>query len=254
MTAARSARSASSSRRETRNRSRGAPPPVSSAGVPAATIRPRSMMATRSASRSTSSSSWVVEQDGRAGGPQRRDAIPGRPLGRGVHARGRLVEDQQLRAAEEREGQREALLLAARQPPVAGPRGIDRGRRPRAARRVLGVAVEAAVQPEHLARRGPVVDAALLEHQPDPRPEAPSVPRRVQARAPAPSRRPAVDSPRGSRPSSSCRRRWGPAARTARRDPPRMRRRRGSRAARSALRRSLASMAAPASAAPAVTA
>ena len=46
------------------------------------------------------------------------------------------------------------------------------------------------VQAQDLARRGPVVDAALLEHQPQPRPQRPPVPRRVEAQHP---HGPAVD-------------------------------------------------------------
>ena len=54
---------------------------VSSAVVPAATTRPRSMITIRSATRSASSSSWVVSDHAHAGRPQFGDHRPGSPAG-----------------------------------------------------------------------------------------------------------------------------------------------------------------------------
>ena len=58
------------------------------------------------------------QQDGRAGRASRRDELAGHGPGLGVHAGGRLVEDEDLGPADQGHGQRQALALAARQPPV----------------------------------------------------------------------------------------------------------------------------------------
>ena len=174
------------------------------------------------------------QQDRGALVAQVRDDRPGRGAGLRVHPGGRLVEDHDLGPADERERQPEPLPLAARQAPVARPRD---GAQPDEVEQLVGVArvvVEPAVLAEGLARLGARVDAAALEHQPDPRPERRSARRRIDARGRGPSRRRRAGSPRRSRPSSSCPRRSVRAARRARRRRPSARRRRGPSARRSA--------------------
>ena len=124
------------------------------------------------------------EQDRRSGVAEGTDALPRRLLGGRVHAGRRLVQHQQLRPAEQGEREPEALPLATRQPAIAG-----RGRRAEVdqleqAVRVLGVLVEPGIQAERLAGRRAGIDAALLEHQPDPGPQPRTVARRVQAEHP----------------------------------------------------------------------
>ncbi len=102
---------------------------------------------------------------------QVRDDRPGGGTGFGVHPRRRLVEDDDLGSADERERQSEPLPLAPGQAPVTRPR--DRAQ-PDQVEQLVGVAwvaVEAAVLAQGLARLGARVDAAVLEHQADPCPE-----------------------------------------------------------------------------------
>ena len=147
------------------------PPPaerVSSPGEPSATRWPPSMMATRSQSRSASSMAWVVRMYGRPPLLQADDDLPGGEPGVGVHPRGGLVEEHDLGLADQRQGQRQPLLLAARR--GAGPACRPTGRRPTRSRSTSGLLVVGVVggeQPQRLQRPDPGVQAALLEHHPD---------------------------------------------------------------------------------------
>ena len=114
-----------------RNRRTGPFPATSSAGVPEATTRPWSTTTTRSASRSTSASSWVVRRIVRPAA--RRSPISPRTCafaGR-VHPGGRLVEDQQLGPPDERAAR--ARDAASRRPKGACSAG-SRARRGRGGR------------------------------------------------------------------------------------------------------------------------
>ena len=96
-----------------RKRIRCSPRRAERAGVSMATTRPASITATRSHSRSASSMKWVTS---RTVTPRVADALdqrPGLAPGLRVQAGGQLVEDRQPRAADERERDRQALLLAA---------------------------------------------------------------------------------------------------------------------------------------------
>ena len=90
------------------------------AGVSSAITRPSRKTATRSASRSASSMRWVTR---RTVTPRSRiDSMSSPRLAAGVRieAGRQLVEDGDPRPPDEREGDREALLLAARQVAIRG--------------------------------------------------------------------------------------------------------------------------------------
>ena len=158
------------------------------------------------------------EEDGLAEVAQAGDHVPGLAPRRGVEAGRRLVEEEQLGVADQRHADVEAALLAAGETAGAGvrlaaeadqlDRLLDRPRR----------AVVAGVEPERLAHGQVGIESAALQDDPDPlAPGAPGVLRDPRP-APRPRRRCACGSPRGSPPSSSCRRRW---ARGRRRPRPR---------------------------------
>ena len=71
------------------------------------------------------------EQDGRPLGFQLTDEGPEVAPGLGVESRGRLVEEQQLGAADDAEGDVDPTTLAAREPGDAGLRLLLRARRRR---------------------------------------------------------------------------------------------------------------------------
>ncbi len=121
------------------------------------------------------------EEDRRAGRAEGRDPLARGLLRRRVHAGRRLVEDEQLRAADERQGQPKTLPLAPGQPPVPRPGDTREVHELEHAVRVLRVAVEPGVEPERLARCRAGIDAALLEHEADPGPEAPAIAGGIEA-------------------------------------------------------------------------
>ena len=97
-----------------------------------------------------------------------------------VHACRRLVENQELRAPDERERERETLLLAAREQLVAP---APREGQPKQVQQMVGVdrvRVEAGVEPEQLAGPSLRRDAATLEHQANPGVERCPVADRIQ--------------------------------------------------------------------------
>ena len=112
------------------------PVAASSATVPRATARPPAMMTTSSASRSASASSWVVSTHADPAARSSRDDLADGQPALGVDPGRRLVQEDHLGPAHQGQGQRQPLLLAARQPPPgraghrpqarpgrAGPRG-----------------------------------------------------------------------------------------------------------------------------------
>ncbi len=144
-----------------------APLRVSSAGVPVATATP------------------LVDDDDAVGqflglgqlvgGEHHRDAVAAQPVDQlphhdsrvCIHARGRLVEEDQLGAADHRARQRQPLLLSARQPAVrrAGRLGeAERVHQPLRVQRVGGIGGN---EIEHLAGSGGGVRTATLEHHAD---------------------------------------------------------------------------------------
>ena len=124
------------------------------------------------------------EQDGDAVVAQLLDEPPALPPGGGVEAGGQLVEDDQARAADEGEGDRQALLLAAGQLPVAG---VALLRQAQAGDERLGVGVrgvEGRVQVDRLGDGQLVGQLALLELDADQLPGLGAVPVRVDAEDP----------------------------------------------------------------------
>ena len=143
--------------------------------------------------------------------PRRRGAPPGRSPSsarRGRSARGRRPARARSPAAAA--ARRRACGCARRPCPRARPA-------PSTSSTSRGLRVEARPVAQRLARRDVAVDAAGLQHDADPPAQLDRAARGVVARAPTPRRRCARGSPRGSPPSSSCRRRWARAGRTPRR-------------------------------------
>ncbi len=124
------------------------------------------------------------EQDAHPSVAQGGDEVPGRGLGCRVHPGGRFVEEDELRPADDRKGEPQALPLAARQDAVRNACRIGQAGLLEQRVRIERIAVEPGVQPEDLGRPCLGVDAAGLEHQPDPRPERRTVPPRVEAEDP----------------------------------------------------------------------
>ena len=93
---------------------------MSSAGVPLATTWPRSMMTMRSAMRSASSRSCVVTRTRDARLAQLADELADDLAAGDVDASRGLVEEHDFGSAHERERERQALLLATRQPAPDG--------------------------------------------------------------------------------------------------------------------------------------
>ena len=180
------------------------------------------------------------------------DRLPrGAPCGR-IEAGRRLVEEDQLGVADERQREVQPPQLPAGERSRAGPACSSRPTI-RAPRRGRAGRVEAGPVHDRLANLDVPVHAAALQHDADPLAQLARA-RTGRGRAPRRSRRSARGSPRGSRPSSSSRRRSARAARTPRRWRPRSRcprppracrrssagRGRGSRARRESPRQSIA--------------
>ena len=112
------------------------------------------------------------------------DDLPGGEAGVGVHPGGRFVEEDDLGLPHQRQGQREPLPLAAGQAPDQRA-----GRRPESDEveqrlRILVVGVVGGEEPQRLERPDPRIEAALLEHHPDPGREGGVVADRVEAEHP----------------------------------------------------------------------
>ena len=115
------------------------------------------------------------EEDRDPGRPQVRDDVAGRGPGLRVHPGRRLVQDRHLGPADQGHGERESLALAAGQAPDRGPgHRVEARRGPPAHRR--RAATDGSGRTGAIVSRGPGsrVEAAALQHDPDPRPEAPA--------------------------------------------------------------------------------
>ena len=121
----------------------------------------------RSAILSASASSWVVRTTHTPLLPEPADHAADRDAALGVDARRRLVEEGHLGPADQRQGEGEALLLAARE--VAPGRGRDGAQADEVEQLVRGhgIGVVAREQVEDPARPEHRVDAAALEHDAD---------------------------------------------------------------------------------------
>ena len=95
------------------------------------------------------------EQDRRAPLPQIAHELPRGRAGVRVHARGRLVEEQHLRATDERAREREPLRLASREPADVGAHRIAQADEIDERVGIVGVVVVGGEQGEQLAGRRP---------------------------------------------------------------------------------------------------
>ena len=124
------------------------------------------------------------EEDGHAALADRLDEVPRLAACLRVEARGQLIEDRDLRFADEREGNREALLLAAGQIPIlrvalrGQPEVVDEGFR------ILGIGVEGREQLDGLGDRHAVGELALLELDADECPQAIAIVLRIEPENP----------------------------------------------------------------------
>ena len=109
------------------------------------------MITTSSATRSASGSSWVVSSDARAPVAQVGDDLAHRDAALGVDPGGGLVEEHHVGPAHDGERQRQALLLAPRQPP---PRRAGHGAQAHQVEQRLGVLGVVVVVGEQRAGRG----------------------------------------------------------------------------------------------------
>ena len=112
---------------------------------------------------------------------------PRRCAARRVEAGRRLVEEEQLRVADEREPEVEAALLAARERAARAPPPSRSGRRSRSPRRVPRASVVAAEHRQALAHRQVRIERRGLEHDADALP--PGAGRRAADPRRAPRRR-----------------------------------------------------------------
>ena len=153
------------------------------------------------------------EHDGDAGAAQLAQELPGRPAGVGVHARGGLVDEDELGSADDRHGQAEPLLLAPGEAAVRRPAALlqpeplARARRGRAGGRAAGrCAAASRRRGRPTTRRPPGASRRSGGAGPAGRGGG-------RARARARCRPARGGSPRRSRAWSSCRRRWVPGRR-----------------------------------------
>ena len=193
------------------------PEAVSSATVPDTFTAPSSTMNTWSASVSASSMAWVVST---MLTPEARNSRSSSQVARracGSMPGGRLVEEDQLRPADQRTGQIDRLLLAARELAVGGSRvpadaePLDDGRHRQRVR------VQAREIAEQLDGPDPGPGAGALWHQTD----AGGIGRRSRRIAEHFQRagRRASAAPCSSGSAWSCRHRWAPGSRSAPRCP-----------------------------------
>ena len=214
---------------------------LSSSGVPSATMRPWSMMPTRSASASASSRYWVVRKIVMPSSSlSRLHLLPHPAAAHRVEPGGGLVEEQHVGVVHERGGEVEPALHAARSRcRSAGPwrRRCRRGRGGRSTRCVeLGVAqaVEPALQPQQLGAGLLGVEGGVLQGDADAQPHLARARWRRRSRRRWPGRRWARAACRAPARWWTCRRRWGRGTRRSRRRGSRGRRRRRPRRRRSA--------------------
>ncbi len=97
--------------------------------------------------------------------PQLSDVLPRRPAGGRVEPGGRLVEEQHLGSTDDRQRERQPLLLPTGEVPEPGPARVVEPDAFEQVVRVERIAVVGREQPQHLGGPGERVDAALLQHQ-----------------------------------------------------------------------------------------
>ena len=155
--------------------SSGRSPPSATRGVPSATIRPWSMIPTRSASTSASSRYCVVRKTVTPSSlRQPRDLAPQRAAALRVQAGRRLVEEQDRRAGARARarGPAGASCRPSSRRPCGRPRRSGPTRSssssPRGARSAFAQAVQPALELEVLAAGEEVVERRLLERGADP--------------------------------------------------------------------------------------
>ena len=179
--------------------------------------------------RSTSSRFWVAKTTAPPRAAQRGHALPQAPPLVGVERRGRLVEQQHLRVAEQRDGEVQPLAVADRE--VRARRGLagqlERLEQPLGRRARVVLALEPREQLQVLARGQAPVLRGPLRRPADARALAPLDLADCSPRA----RR------RAARAASTCRRRSGRRARARRRPRPRARPARARSSGRTAGRR-----------------
>ena len=209
---------------------------VSSDGDPYATRRPWSTMPTRSQSCSASCIAWVVSTTVAPRSRSSRMSVPRRGARTRVHARGRLVEEHQARPADQRERERQALLLPARHPAHERVLRLAEADEVEEPVGIVGVVVVGREELERLERPDPRIEATVLEHHADLGAQLRRRRATGRRRARARRRRRRGGSPRGSRRWWSCPRRSARGGRTPRRCRSRTRARRRPGSRRSASR------------------
>ncbi len=155
-----------------------------SAGVPHATSRPWSTIATRSHSCSASSIAWVVSTTVTPRVAQLAHERPRRRAACGSMPGRRLVEEDELGPADERERERQALLLPARHAPHERVLRLPQPDEVEEPVGVVGRVVVRGEQPEGLEGADTGIEAALLEHHADPGAQARAVTHGVETEDP----------------------------------------------------------------------
>ena len=154
---------------------------VMAEGDPSATIWPPSRMTMRSHSRSASSTSWVTRTTVVPASRHAADDVPRVPTPDGIEVLGELVEEHELGAAHEGEGDEQPLSFAAGQRGEGTTQEV--GELPLRGQLVEGLRrrVQRGEQVERLAGAHPVGERGVLELAPDPTSEPVTGGRRVQA-------------------------------------------------------------------------
>ena len=104
---------------------------------------------------------------------QRLNELPGRPPGLRVEPGGRLVEEDQLGAADDRHRERQALLLPSREPTERGPLDFEQAQPGQEVNRIQWVAVIGGDQAQQLAGAQPRGAAGRLRHHAHAGPQGP---------------------------------------------------------------------------------
>jgi len=107
------------------------------------------------------------QHDGDAPAAHPLDHVPGVPAGLRVEARGQLVEDRDLRVADQGQRDGQPLLLAAGQRPELAAGLVREAQVAQQVVRVRGVVVEAGVLLDRLADGDPQRQRRLLQLEPD---------------------------------------------------------------------------------------
>ncbi len=121
------------------------------------------------------------EQDGGPGLAQPGDHLPGIPPGVRVEAGRRLVEEQQLRVADQGKGEVQPAQLAAGQGADPGPSLAGQAHLLDGGRHVPRPGVEAGIERDHLPHRQLGVNATGLQHDPDALAEAAAARLRIES-------------------------------------------------------------------------